>query len=77
VLQHNHALEMIQGELQLLLTVAILSTLDCNCNSSRSQWPRGLRRRSAAELLLGSWVRIPRGGGGMDVGLLYSACVVR
>jgi hypothetical protein len=25
----------------------------------QSQWPRGLRRRSAAERLLGSWVRIP------------------
>jgi hypothetical protein len=25
----------------------------------RSQWPHGLRRRSAAERLLGSWVRIP------------------
>jgi hypothetical protein len=28
-------------------------------NCCRSQWPRGLRRRSAAERLLGSWVRIP------------------
>jgi hypothetical protein len=27
----------------------------------RSQWPRGLRRRSAAERLRGSWVRIPAG----------------
>jgi hypothetical protein len=27
----------------------------------RSQWPRRLRRRSAAERLLGSWVRIPPG----------------
>ena len=26
---------------------------------SRSQWPRGLRRRSAAALLLRLWVRIP------------------
>ena len=26
---------------------------------SRSQWPRGLRRRSAAARLLGLWVRIP------------------
>jgi hypothetical protein len=25
----------------------------------RSQWPRALRRGSAAERLLGSWVRIP------------------
>jgi hypothetical protein len=27
----------------------------------RSQWPRGQRRRSAAERLRGSWVRIPPG----------------
>ena len=27
----------------------------------RSQWPRGLRRRSAAARLLGLWVRIPPG----------------
>jgi hypothetical protein len=27
----------------------------------RSQWARGLRRRSAAERLLGSWVRMPPG----------------
>ena len=26
-----------------------------------SQWPRGLRRRSAAARLLRSWVQIPRG----------------
>jgi hypothetical protein len=29
--------------------------------SGRSQWPRGLRRRSAAARLLGFWVRIPPG----------------
>jgi hypothetical protein len=29
--------------------------------TSRSQWPRGLRRGSAAAGLLGSWVRIRRG----------------
>ena len=28
---------------------------------SQSQWPRGLRRRSAADRLLRSWVRIPPG----------------
>jgi hypothetical protein len=28
---------------------------------SRSQWPRGLRRWSAAARLLGSWVRILQG----------------
>jgi len=34
----------------------------------RSQWPRGLRRRSAAARLLRMWFRIPPGG--MDVCLL-------
>ena len=29
--------------------------------SRRSQWPRGLRRRSTAARLLGLWVRIPPG----------------
>ena len=35
-----------------------------NCVSEmfcRSQWPRGLKRRSAAARLLRSWVRIPPG----------------
>ena len=30
-------------------------------NNSRSQWPGGLRRRSAATRLLRSWFRIPPG----------------
>ena len=30
-------------------------------NENRSQWPSGLRRRSAAARLLGLWVRIPPG----------------
>ena len=30
-------------------------------NFSQSQWPRGLRRRSAVACLLRSWVRIPPG----------------
>ena len=37
--------------------VRILFTV--KCLTSRSQWPRGLRRRSAAARLLRSWVRIP------------------
>ena len=32
-----------------------------SCHFSRSQWTRGLRRRSAAARLLRSWVRIPPG----------------
>ena len=35
--------------------------------SCRSQWPRGLRRRSAAARLLRSWVRIPPGLGCLSV----------
>jgi len=35
---------------------------------SRSQWPRGLRRRSTPARMLRLWVRIPPvGGGGLDV----------
>jgi hypothetical protein len=34
-----------------------------NWVDGRSQWPRGLRRRSAAAWLLGSRVRIPLGRG--------------
>jgi len=44
-------------------------------NSSRSRWPRGLRRGSAAVSLLALWVRIPLGG--TDVCLLWVLCVVR
>ena len=33
----------------------------CGFLQDRSQWPRGLRRRSAAARLLGFWVRIPPG----------------
>ena len=33
----------------------------CKLLSCRSQWPRGLRRRSAAVRLLRLWVRIPPG----------------
>jgi hypothetical protein len=40
----------------------------------RSQWARGLRRGSATERLLGSWVQIPLGAWTF---VLYSVCVVR
>jgi hypothetical protein len=33
--------------------------LQISVRESRSQWPRGLRRRSTAARLLRSWVRIP------------------
>jgi hypothetical protein len=35
-------------------------SVSINC-ADRSQWPRGLRRRSPADRLLRSWVRIPLG----------------
>ena len=40
----------------LPVKVILCKVLDCG---SRSQWPLGLRRRSAAARLLRSWVRIP------------------
>ena len=40
-------------------TIAVI--LPSNIFRSRSQWPRGLRRRSAAARLLRLWVRIPPG----------------
>ena len=35
--------------------------MEVTLSTRRSQWPRGLRRRSAAARLLRSWVRIPPG----------------
>ena len=52
------------------------SNQDSKCPQSRSQWPRGLRRRSAATHLLSLWVRFPAGVW-MDVCLLWLLCVVR
>jgi hypothetical protein len=37
-------------------TILIKVFIEYGC---RSQWPRGLRRKSASAWLLGSWVRIP------------------
>jgi hypothetical protein len=39
----------------------------------RSHWPRGLRRRSAAAVLLGMWVRIPPG---TSIFVCYECCVL-
>ena len=41
--------------------LSLLFSLSSMWPPSRSQWPRGLRRRSAAARLLRSWVRIPPG----------------
>ena len=40
------------------IPTVLFSTINASC---RSQWPRGLRRRSAATRLLRLWVRIPLG----------------
>ena len=50
-----------------VIIIIVKETACCGClyflflTWSRSQWPRGLRRRSAAARLLRSWVRIPPG----------------
>jgi len=41
-----------------IISIMKLTFPKLNC---RSQWPRGLRRRSAAARLLSLWVRIPPG----------------
>ena len=41
--------------------LTLFQILLCNYLVRRSQWPRGLRRRSVAARLLRSWVRIPPG----------------
>jgi hypothetical protein len=56
-------------------TKTINTITHSHIQGSRSQWPRGLRRRSAAERLLGSWVRISPGA--WIFFLLYSVCVIR
>ena len=45
----------------VLRTACCVLFIICICQWCRSQWPRGLRRRSAAARLLRSWVRIPPG----------------
>ena len=40
---------------------------NCTVKFSRSQWPRGLMRRSSAARLLRLWVRIPPGHGCLSV----------
>ena len=45
---------IITCRISILLLFIPTNTAEC-----RSQWPRGLRRRSAAARLLRSWVRIP------------------
>jgi hypothetical protein len=66
----------LESSISLLSTVAI-HVYACTVYHIRSQWPRDLRRRSAAERFPGSWVPIPGGGGGIDVCLVQGLYVVR
>ena len=54
----NIILETITKFWQIISKFAPVTTGN---NKGRSQWPRGLRRRSAAARLLRLWVRIPPG----------------
>ena len=47
--------------------VTVHNILCSICYESRSQWPSGLRRRSASACLLRLWVRIPLGHGCLSV----------
>jgi len=49
---------MVMDYLKLYVCLKLIFLL---LTKSRSQWPRGLRRRSTAARLLGLWVRIPPG----------------
>jgi hypothetical protein len=64
----NHSVYVFIIRFIFVLTFCMFCFLFCGL----SQWPRGLRRRSAAERLLGSWVQIPRGG--MDICLVECLC---
>ena len=52
----EHCVAIPEGSCQTMATIRLHSFC-----TSRSQWPRGLRRRSAAARLLRLWVRIPPG----------------
>jgi hypothetical protein len=55
--RYNHKKKIRCCSRPLLIHVFIIN----NSPQGRSQWPRGVRCRSAAERMLGSWVRIPPG----------------
>jgi len=55
----------------LIIAYKVLNIIFYYISKSRSQWPRGLRRRSAAARLLRSWVRFP-----LEHGCLSAVSVV-
>jgi hypothetical protein len=54
-----------------VILILFLYMAEVIMRTSRSQWPRGLRRRSTAARLLGLWVRIPPGAWMFVLCLLY------
>jgi hypothetical protein len=52
---------------EIFFYVSSLSITLASDQLGRSQWPRGLRRRSVAARLLRSWIRIPPGHGCLSV----------
>ena len=54
---------LLRGLIELLVGISTsiesLNNIFLESHIRRSQWPRGLRRRSAAARLLRLWVRIP------------------
>ena len=61
LLQYSHRYTTQGMYLNILCTVHVVKFNISNQLVSRSQWPRGLRRRSTAARLLRSWFRIPPG----------------
>jgi hypothetical protein len=69
----HHAVRMPENKLPYVILVGNpegktpldwpLRRYEVNIRTDRCQWPRGLRRGSAAARLLGLWVRIPPGHG--------------
>jgi hypothetical protein len=64
---------LLLDSLEVFLLLVLLKFRLILSTTCRSQWPRGLRRRSSAARLLRLWVPIPPGG--MDV--CCECCVVR
>jgi len=58
-----------------IIGIAITKNIKICMSLCRSQWPRGVRRRSAAAGLLRLWFRIPPGHGCKTV--VSVMCVVR
>ena len=61
VLKQYIAMVTVSFRLAVVIVTVVMVAVVVIVIVSRSQWPRGLRRRSATARLLRSWVRIPPG----------------